>query len=81
MPRILLLHVSVGMGHQRAAVALAHAFAQMPATTVQVEDTLDYAHGWFRRDYAGAPSQASGQACSTRPLRSAIMAATCDMHY
>jgi processive 1,2-diacylglycerol beta-glucosyltransferase len=54
MARILLLHVSVGMGHQRAATALAHAFAEVPATTVQVEDTLDYAHGWFRRGYAGA---------------------------
>lgn len=42
------------MGHQRAAMALEQAFAQMPDTIVQLEDTLDYAHGWFRRAYAGA---------------------------
>ena len=40
MPRMLLLHASIGMGHQRAAVALAQVCAQTPATTVQVEDTL-----------------------------------------
>ncbi len=53
MNRILLLHVSVGMGHQRAALALARAFAAIPDTTTLVEDTLDYTHTWFRRGYAG----------------------------
>jgi len=53
MNRILLLHVSVGMGHQRAALALARAFAAVPDTTALVEDTLDYSHTWFRRGYVG----------------------------
>ena len=53
MNRIVLLHVSVGMGHQHAALALARAFAAAPDTTTLVEDTLDYTHTWFRRGYAG----------------------------
>jgi len=53
MNRIVLLHVSVGMGHQRAALALARAFAAVPDTTTLVEDTLDYSHTWFRRGYVG----------------------------
>src|SRR5689334_12496164 len=51
MPRILLLHVSVGMGHQRAALALAKAFEQQPDTYVTVEDTLLRALPLFRRSY------------------------------
>ncbi|MBK9710197.1 MAG: galactosyldiacylglycerol synthase [Kouleothrix sp.] len=54
MPRILLLHASIGMGHQRAALALAQALRQSPGVSVEVEDTLDHARSFFRRVYAGA---------------------------
>ena len=54
MPRILLLHVSVGMGHQYAALALAKAFAQQPDTSVTVEDTLLRSLALFRRSYVGS---------------------------
>lgn len=54
MTRILLLHASVGMGHQRAAAALAHAFEATPGTTTAVVDTLDHAHRLFRQLYAGS---------------------------
>ena len=54
MPRILLLHVSVGMGHQYAAQALAKAFAQQPDTSVTVEDTLLRSRPLFRRSYIGS---------------------------
>jgi processive 1,2-diacylglycerol beta-glucosyltransferase len=54
MPRILLLHVSVGMGHQYAALALAKAFAQQPDTSVTVEDTLLRSLPLFRRSYVGS---------------------------
>src|SRR5436190_2750249 len=54
MPRILLLHVSVGMGHQRAALALAKAFQQQPDTCVTVEDTLLRSLPLFRRSYVGS---------------------------
>src|SRR5690242_520350 len=54
MPRILLLHVSVGMGHQRAALALAQAFAQQPNTIATVEDTLQRSLPLFRRSYVGS---------------------------
>ena len=53
MSRILLLHASVGMGHQRAAMALAQAFEQSPGTSVLVENTLQHARSFFRRSYAG----------------------------
>lgn len=51
MAHILLLHASVGMGHQRAAAAIARAFEQIPGVTTQVEDTLDYTRPIFRRFY------------------------------
>lgn len=54
MNRLLLLHVSIGLGHKSAALALARAFESAPDTVAQVEDTLDYTRGWFRRGYAGA---------------------------
>src|SRR3954468_10672921 len=54
MPRILLLHVSVGMGHQYAAQALARIFAQQPDTSVTVEDTLQRSLPLFRRSYVGS---------------------------
>jgi processive 1,2-diacylglycerol beta-glucosyltransferase len=53
MPRILLLHASVGMGHQRAAMALAHAFEHR-GTQAIVEDTLDHSRPAFRKTYAGS---------------------------
>lgn len=53
MPRILLLHATVGLGHQRAAVALARAFEEAPGTTAIVEDTLDHTTNIFRLGYAG----------------------------
>ncbi|HEU5100438.1 MAG TPA: glycosyltransferase [Roseiflexaceae bacterium] len=51
MPRILMLHASVGSGHQRAAAALAAAFARKPGCDVALEDTLDYGSRVFRRAY------------------------------
>jgi len=51
MPRILILHASVGSGHQRAVTAVANAFTRKQAGAVQVEDTLDYGNRAFRRAY------------------------------
>ncbi len=51
MPRILLLHASVGSGHESAARALAEAFARKQEGEVRVEDTLSYANTLFRRAY------------------------------
>src|SRR5690348_15923305 len=54
MPRILLLHASVGMGHQRAAAAIAQAFEARSGSTATVVDTLDYSHPLFGKLYAGS---------------------------
>lgn len=54
MLRILLLQASVGMGHYRAATALAHAFEAAGGITARVEDTLDHAHTLFGKLYAGS---------------------------
>lgn len=51
MPRILILHASVGSGHKRAAEALALAFRSRQQGQVWVEDTLDYASLLFRQTY------------------------------
>lgn len=51
MPRILVLHASVGTGHRRAAHALAEAFARKQESEVRVEDTLDYGSPLFRQAY------------------------------
>jgi processive 1,2-diacylglycerol beta-glucosyltransferase len=40
MPRVLLLHASVGTGHKRAAEALRKAFEQRQPGQVRVEDVL-----------------------------------------
>ncbi len=48
--RVLLLHASVGMGHQRAAEALAQALRHAGADVV-IADTLDYGRSAFRRVY------------------------------
>jgi processive 1,2-diacylglycerol beta-glucosyltransferase len=52
MPRVLILHASVGTGHERAAAALANAFARKQDGEVRVEDTLDYGSEFFRRAYS-----------------------------
>ena len=52
MPRILLLHASVGSGHRRAAEALARAFSQRQPGEVRVEDVLDHTSLLFRVAYA-----------------------------
>ncbi|HEX5692241.1 MAG TPA: glycosyltransferase [Roseiflexaceae bacterium] len=51
MSRILILHASVGTGHERAADALAQAFTRRHDGDVRVEDTLDYGSELFRRAY------------------------------
>ncbi|MCU0490698.1 MAG: galactosyldiacylglycerol synthase [Chloroflexaceae bacterium] len=52
MPRVLLLHASVGTGHKRAAEALATAFERRQPGEVRVEDVLDHTPRLFRLAYA-----------------------------
>lgn len=52
MPRVLLLHASVGTGHRRAAEALAASFARRQPGEVRVEDVLDHTPRLFRVAYA-----------------------------
>ncbi|PDW01664.1 MGDG synthase family glycosyltransferase [Candidatus Viridilinea mediisalina] len=52
MPRVLLLHASVGSGHKRAAEALATAFTLRQPGEVRVEDVLDHTSRLFREAYA-----------------------------
>jgi processive 1,2-diacylglycerol beta-glucosyltransferase len=52
MPRVLLLHASVGTGHKRAAEALATAFRLRQPGEVRVEDVLDHTSRLFRVAYA-----------------------------
>lgn len=52
MPRVLLLHASVGSGHKRAAEALATAFTRRQPGEVRVEDVLDHTSKLFRVAYA-----------------------------
>jgi processive 1,2-diacylglycerol beta-glucosyltransferase len=52
MPRLLILHASVGTGHQRAAEALAEAFVRKQDGEVRVADALDYGNELFRRAYS-----------------------------
>jgi processive 1,2-diacylglycerol beta-glucosyltransferase len=52
MPRVLLLHASVGTGHKRAAEALATAFTRRQPGEVRVEDVLDHTPLLFRVAYA-----------------------------
>ncbi|NJN17373.1 MAG: galactosyldiacylglycerol synthase [Oscillochloris sp.] len=54
MPRVLLLHASVGTGHKRAAEALAVALSRRQPGEVRVEDVLDHTPRFFRRAYAGS---------------------------
>jgi processive 1,2-diacylglycerol beta-glucosyltransferase len=52
MPRVLLLHVSVGTGHKRAAEALYTAFEELRPGKVLVEDVLDHTPKFFGKAYA-----------------------------
>lgn len=52
MPRVLLLHASVGTGHRRAAEALRSAFERLQPGDVRVEDVLDHTSRLFRIAYA-----------------------------
>lgn len=52
MPRVLLLHASVGTGHRRAAEALAAAFQLRQPGEIRVEDVLDHTSRLFRIAYA-----------------------------
>lgn len=52
MPRVLLLHASVGTGHKRAAEAIHAAFGAHQANQVRVEDVLDHTSKLFRLAYA-----------------------------
>lgn len=55
MPRILILHATVGTGHKRAALALEAAFTSLDASCdVHVVDVLDYTPKIFRLGYAQA---------------------------
>jgi processive 1,2-diacylglycerol beta-glucosyltransferase len=48
---VLILHASVGSGHEHAAQALAAAFARLPNCEARVEDALAFAAPVFRRAY------------------------------
>jgi processive 1,2-diacylglycerol beta-glucosyltransferase len=52
MPRVLILHASVGAGHKRAGEALAAAFSRRQPGQVELADVLDYANPLFREAYA-----------------------------
>jgi processive 1,2-diacylglycerol beta-glucosyltransferase len=52
MPRVLLLHATVGTGHKIAAEALRKAFAQRQPGHVGCEDVLDHTSKLFRIAYA-----------------------------
>ncbi len=64
MPRILLLHASVGTGHQRAAEALGKALELRQPGQVQVEDALDYTPVSFRAAYRRLFLSVTGRAPS-----------------
>lgn len=51
-PRILIAHVTAGAGHQRAAEAIAKAFAKhYPNANVKLVDTLDYTNSVYKTVY------------------------------
>ncbi|NJP05229.1 MAG: galactosyldiacylglycerol synthase [Chloroflexaceae bacterium] len=62
MPRVLLLHASVGAGHKRAAQALAKAFETTYPGEVRVEDVLDHTPRLFRRAYVRSYLKLTDQA-------------------
>ncbi len=62
MPRILILHATVGTGHTTAARALADAFQRKQLGEVRVEDLLDYGSRLFRTVLTRAYLEVSGRA-------------------
>ena len=52
--RMLILHASVGSGHEHAARSLAGAFHRLPGCEVRMDDTLAFAPPMFRDVYAGS---------------------------
>jgi processive 1,2-diacylglycerol beta-glucosyltransferase len=62
MPRILILHASVGTGHTTAARALADAFRRKQLGEVRVEDILDHGSRLFRAALTRAYLEVSSRA-------------------
>ncbi len=62
MPRILIMHASVGAGHASAAHALAEAFARRQSGEVRVADIFDYGSQVFREMVTQSYLQLSGKA-------------------
>jgi processive 1,2-diacylglycerol beta-glucosyltransferase len=52
MPRVLILHSSVGSGHKRAGEALLQAFTRRQPGQVELVDVLDHANPIYREAYA-----------------------------
>lgn len=52
MPRVLILHATVGTGHKTAANALRKAFEMRQPGDVSVVDTLDLTPSFFRKTYS-----------------------------
>ncbi len=64
MPRVLILHASLGMGHAQAAATLGAAFDRLPGAEAQVVDSLDFARGLVRT----AATEAYRHASETAPF-------------
>jgi processive 1,2-diacylglycerol beta-glucosyltransferase len=62
MPRILIMHASVGAGHASAAHALAAAFERRQSGEVRVADIFDYGSQVFREMVTQSYLQLSGKA-------------------
>ena len=62
MPRILILHASIGTGHTTAANALADAFRRKQSGEVRVEDILAYGSELLRKALTQAYLQMSSHA-------------------
>ena len=62
MPRILIMHASVGAGHASAAHALAEAFERKQAGEVRVADIFDYGSQVFREMVTQSYLQLSSKA-------------------
>lgn len=62
MPRILVLHASVGTGHKSAATALGAAFARKSGMDVRVADTFEYSNALFSTTYTNVYLQLSNKA-------------------
>lgn len=52
MPRVLILHCSIGSGHKRAGEALLAAFTRRQPGQVELVDVLDHTNPLFRQAYA-----------------------------